>query len=174
MHTLFGITLVLYLLHFPTKLCSSTNFKMLFLTVENISFFVPVLPIHNANCPFGALLCLSTRRNNISDEVIKAKLYLKQNKIFLFFRENMSYMTDGCWSPVRPAVFFTTKMNGTVDVWDYLFKQNDPTLSIQVCVGVAIPLLGFSMEIWSAYTCGQRGLTIEMGLTSILKARMIV
>ena len=45
----------------------------------------------------------------------------------------MSYMTDGCWSPVRPAVFFTTKMDGTLDVWDYLFKQNDPTLSIQVC-----------------------------------------
>lgn len=44
----------------------------------------------------------------------------------------MSYMTDGCWSPVRPAVFFTTKMDGTLDVWDYLFKQNDPTLSIQV------------------------------------------
>lgn len=44
----------------------------------------------------------------------------------------MSYMTDGCWSPVRPAVFFTTKMDGTVDVWDYLFKQNDPTLTIQV------------------------------------------
>ena len=44
----------------------------------------------------------------------------------------MSYITDGCWSPVRPAVFFTTKMDGTVDVWDYLFKQNDPTLSIQV------------------------------------------
>ena len=44
----------------------------------------------------------------------------------------MSYMTDGCWSPVRPAVFFTTKKDGTLDVWDYLFKQNDPTLSIQV------------------------------------------
>ena len=44
----------------------------------------------------------------------------------------MSYMTDGCWSPVRPAVFFTSKMDGTLDVWDYLFKQNDPTLSIQV------------------------------------------
>ena len=48
------------------------------------------------------------------------------------FRQHMSYMTDGCWSPVRPAVFFTTKMDGTLDVWDYLFKQNDPTLSIQV------------------------------------------
>ena len=44
----------------------------------------------------------------------------------------MSYLTDGTWSPVRPAVFFTTKMDGTLDVWDYLFKQNDPTLSLQV------------------------------------------
>ena len=44
----------------------------------------------------------------------------------------MSYLTDGCWSPVRPAVFFTSRMDGRLDVWDYLFKQNDPTLSIQV------------------------------------------
>ncbi|PIK43294.1 putative dynein intermediate chain 3, ciliary [Apostichopus japonicus] len=50
-----------------------------------------------------------------------------------FFSYHMSYMTDGCWSPVRPSVFFTTKMDGTLDVWDYLFKQNDPTLSLQVC-----------------------------------------
>lgn len=57
---------------------------------------------------------------------------LRESSI-MWTRENMSYMTDGCWSPVRPAVFFTTKMDGTVDVWDYLFKQNDPTLSIQVC-----------------------------------------
>lgn len=44
----------------------------------------------------------------------------------------MSYLTDGCWSPVRPAVFFTTRMSGCLDVWDYLFKQNDPTLTVQV------------------------------------------
>ena len=62
--------------------------------------------------------------------VIVTKFWLK---LFPFtFRQHMSYMTDGCWSPVRPAVFFTTKMDGTLDVWDYLFKQNDPTLSIQV------------------------------------------
>ena len=24
-------------------------------------------------------------------------------------------------------------MDGTLDVWDFLFKQNDPTLNIQVC-----------------------------------------
>lgn len=46
---------------------------------------------------------------------------------------HMSYLTDAQWSPVRPGVFFTTKMDGTLDVWDFLFKQNDPTLNIQVC-----------------------------------------
>lgn len=51
----------------------------------------------------------------------------------MWTKYHMSYMTDGCWSPIRPAVFFTTKMDGTLDVWDYLFKQNDPTLSLQVC-----------------------------------------
>ncbi|KAI9138568.1 WD40-repeat-containing domain protein [Paraphysoderma sedebokerense] len=42
-----------------------------------------------------------------------------------------SYLTDGCWSPTRPAVFFTSKADGTIDVWDFLFKQNEPTLSVQ-------------------------------------------
>ncbi|XP_071953845.1 dynein intermediate chain 3, ciliary-like [Antedon mediterranea] len=51
----------------------------------------------------------------------------------MWTKYHSSYMTDGCWSPVRPAVFFTTKDDGSLDVWDYLFKQNDPTLSLQVC-----------------------------------------
>lgn len=46
----------------------------------------------------------------------------------------MSYLSDGCWSPVRPGVFYTSRMDGVLDVWDYLFKQNEPTLSIQVKV----------------------------------------
>uniref|UniRef100_A0A3P8TLU7 Dynein, axonemal, intermediate chain 2b n=1 Tax=Amphiprion percula TaxID=161767 RepID=A0A3P8TLU7_AMPPE len=45
----------------------------------------------------------------------------------------MSYLTDACWSPVRPSVFFTLKMDGMLDVWDILFKQSDPTLSLKVC-----------------------------------------
>ncbi|KAJ3144254.1 Dynein intermediate chain 2, axonemal [Irineochytrium annulatum] len=45
---------------------------------------------------------------------------------------SMSYLTDGCWSPIRPSLFFTSKMDGTVDVWDYAFKQNEPTLTVQV------------------------------------------
>lgn len=48
-------------------------------------------------------------------------------------KQHSSYLTDGCWSHVRPAVYFTTKMNGTLDIWDLIFKHNDPTLTIQVC-----------------------------------------
>ncbi|KAK2150722.1 hypothetical protein LSH36_393g00019 [Paralvinella palmiformis] len=50
----------------------------------------------------------------------------------MWTKYHMSYLTDGCWSPVRPAVFFTTKRDGTLDIWDIIFKQNDPTLSLQV------------------------------------------
>jgi dynein intermediate chain 2 len=46
----------------------------------------------------------------------------------------MAYLTDAQWSPVRPGVFFTTKMDGTLDVWDFIFKQNDPILNVQVCL----------------------------------------
>lgn len=41
-------------------------------------------------------------------------------------------LTDACWSPTRPGVFFSTSMSGTLDVWDVLFKQNNPTLTLQV------------------------------------------
>lgn len=41
---------------------------------------------------------------------------------------NENYLTSGCWSPTRPGVFFTTKDNGEMDVWDFAFKQNAPTL----------------------------------------------
>ncbi|XP_055096748.1 dynein axonemal intermediate chain 2 isoform X1 [Symphalangus syndactylus] len=46
---------------------------------------------------------------------------------------HMAYLTDAAWSPVRPAVFFTTKMDGTLDIWDFMFKQCDPTLRLKVC-----------------------------------------
>ena len=57
---------------------------------------------------------------------------IKEDSI-MWTKLHMSYLTDAQWSPVRPGVFFTTKMDGTLDVWDFIFKQNDPTLNIQVC-----------------------------------------
>lgn len=49
-----------------------------------------------------------------------------------WFRYQTSRLMDACWSPVRPSVFFTVKTDGVLDVWDILFKQDDPTLSIKV------------------------------------------
>lgn len=43
-----------------------------------------------------------------------------------------SYVTDACWSPTRPALFATAKLDGSFDVWDLLFKQNEPCLTVQV------------------------------------------
>ncbi|XP_069581767.1 dynein axonemal intermediate chain 2 [Brachyistius frenatus] len=57
---------------------------------------------------------------------------IKESSI-MWTRYQMSYLTDACWSPVRPSVFFTVKMDGVLDVWDVLFKQSDATLSLKVC-----------------------------------------
>ncbi len=43
-----------------------------------------------------------------------------------------AYLTDGCWSSSRPGVFFTTKMDGTLDIWDLTYKQSHPLLTVSV------------------------------------------
>ena len=35
-----------------------------------------------------------------------------------------------CCSLCRPGVFYTIKMDGCLDVWDYFYKQNEPTLQV--------------------------------------------
>lgn len=43
-----------------------------------------------------------------------------------------SYLTAGCWSPTRPGVFYVTRMDGVVDVWDYFYRQNDVALTHKI------------------------------------------
>lgn len=47
-------------------------------------------------------------------------------------RYHKTYLTDAAWSPTRPSVFFITKHDGSLDIWDYLYKQNDPLLTLQI------------------------------------------
>ena len=47
-------------------------------------------------------------------------------------RQPTAYLTGGTWSPTRPGVFFTIKADGEMDVWDYYYKQDDPTLPVKV------------------------------------------
>lgn len=40
-----------------------------------------------------------------------------------------AYLTAGCWSPTRQGVFFVTRQDGVLDMWDYFYRQNDVALS---------------------------------------------
>lgn len=50
----------------------------------------------------------------------------------MWTKYNNTVLTDSCWSPTRPGVFFTSSMDGTLDVWDVFFKHRSPTLTVQV------------------------------------------
>jgi dynein intermediate chain 2 len=45
---------------------------------------------------------------------------------------HQAYLTGGCWSPSRPGVFFTTRMDGGLDVWDFLHNHNKPLVSVSL------------------------------------------
>lgn len=40
-------------------------------------------------------------------------------------RYHKSYLTDGCFSPTRVGVFFLTRKDGWLDIWDYFYRQNE-------------------------------------------------
>ena len=39
---------------------------------------------------------------------------------------------DGCWSPSRPGLFFVTRKDGWLDIWDYYYRQNEVALSQKI------------------------------------------
>ncbi|CAM9570000.1 unnamed protein product [Chrysoparadoxa australica] len=43
-----------------------------------------------------------------------------------------AYLTSGCWSPTRAGVFYVTRMDGVVDIWDYFHRQNEVAYSHKV------------------------------------------
>lgn len=62
-----------------------------------------------------------------------ARLWSEDLRSPIMWTENhKSYLMNGCWSPTRPGVFFTTKRDGTLDVWDFFYKQKAKTLSVNV------------------------------------------
>jgi len=62
-----------------------------------------------------------------------ARIYSEELKTpVMETRYDSTYLTSGCWSPSRPAVFFTTKQNGELDVWDYLYNQDRPLVSVKL------------------------------------------
>jgi dynein intermediate chain 2 len=62
-----------------------------------------------------------------------ARIWMEDQKApIMLTRYDRSYLTSACWSPTRPGVFFTTKMDGTMDVWDFYHKQSDPIFTTKL------------------------------------------
>ncbi|NXQ60171.1 DNAI2 protein, partial [Anthoscopus minutus] len=71
-----------------------------------------------------------------------------------------AYLLDVCWSPVKPAVFFTARSDGTLDIWDFLFHQKEPSLSLKVSND---PLLSLrSQDNGRIIGCGTRQGTVSL------------
>lgn len=63
-----------------------------------------------------------------------ARLWFEDFKFTSMFNSfyHKAYLTCGAWHPIRPGVFFTTRMDGYLDCWDLMLRQTTPSLSIHV------------------------------------------
>lgn len=41
-------------------------------------------------------------------------------------------MTAGCWNPTRPSIFFTTSIDGNLELWDLLVDRRNPLHRVKV------------------------------------------
>ena len=46
-------------------------------------------------------------------------------------------LTDGCWSPTRPSLFFTSRTDGWLEGWDIIENQRSPVMTHKVHQGAA-------------------------------------
>ena len=44
----------------------------------------------------------------------------------------MLRLTGGCWSPIRMSLFFTTRQDGVLEAWDFLYRHKAPVLQCKV------------------------------------------
>ena len=46
-------------------------------------------------------------------------------------------LTDGCWSPTRPSLFFTSRTDGWIEAWDMIENQRSPVMTHKIHEGPA-------------------------------------
>ena len=50
----------------------------------------------------------------------------------MWMKPSAARLTGGGWSPTKISVFFTTRVDGYVEVWDFLHNHQVPILNIKV------------------------------------------
>ncbi|ETO23176.1 hypothetical protein RFI_14010 [Reticulomyxa filosa] len=88
---------------------------------------------------FVVLLALFTHRNYFVPKGIltigdwASRLWMEDVRSpVMTSRYENDFLTCGCWSPTRAGVFFITKQDGQLDVWDYCYKQSDPVYQLKI------------------------------------------
>ena len=93
------------------------------------------------------LICISSTQDIPCLFLSLAKSALVIN---LKVNSGLEQLTDGCWSPTRPSLFFTTRMDGKVnthhsnwyicypgfmEAWDVIETQHSPIMTVKVQEG---------------------------------------
>ncbi|XP_023322611.1 dynein intermediate chain 2, axonemal [Eurytemora carolleeae] len=86
---------------------------------------------------------------------------LQESNIFTM-KPSSARLTGGCWSPARISVFYTIRVDGVLEVWDFLFEQRLPVLPVKVA---DFPLYTLKANEKGSLLCVGAG----DGSTSILK-----
>lgn len=86
--------------------------------------------------PLKALLPKSFNNLTVGDWVARIWSEDCRESSIIWTRNHSHMLTAGCWSPTKCSLFYISRMDGILDAWDLLQQQNDPTLSIKVCLCV--------------------------------------
>ena len=58
-------------------------------------------------------------------------------------------LSGGSWSPSRPAVFFITRVDGSIDVWDLLDRTHEPSLNQSISASPITAIVPFQVSVQS-------------------------
>ena len=72
---------------------------------------------------------------------------LKTSSI-MWMKPSPARLTAGSWSPARMSVFLTTRYDGVLELWDFLYRQDAPFLPIKVA---DYPLLTLKVLLTTQY-----------------------
>ncbi|GJQ68712.1 hypothetical protein Trydic_g17247 [Trypoxylus dichotomus] len=91
------------------------------------------------SCHLGPVLALqrnpSYLKNFLTIGDWTAKIWSEDCKesCIMWTNFHKARLTDGAWSPTRYSVFFTTRSDGILDVWDILQQQKQASVGVKVC-----------------------------------------
>ncbi|XP_052258483.1 dynein axonemal intermediate chain 3-like isoform X6 [Dreissena polymorpha] len=107
------------------------------MTVQRSPFFMDILLVVGGwNFTIWKEAVVIDKNNPSSAESLKTLNVAENDALksgpILQSAPNPIRMTSGFWSPSRPGVFYISKVDGSVDVWDLLDKTHEPSITQSV------------------------------------------